>query len=410
MKKISNIIVYSCLFLLLPNALKGQLVKFELEKNRSERIPVQVVNNLLIVKAVVNDFLILNFIVDTGVRLPILLHPDLALFFSDANKRNLTVRGLGPNEGIKAELIANNRVQIGSVYSNNVNLIVAPEISFNMSEYLGMPVHGLIGYDLFESLVVEMDYSEEWIRFHKTEKFKLPKKFSQFPISIEGYKPYINAQMHSSSDSLDIKLLIDTGASYPLTLYKQSNQRIVVDTPNIQAYLGTGLSGDLAGQIARTKQLAFADFEFSNIITAFPDSLSVRHLEGEGGRNGSIGGEVMKRFRVIFDYQNQHVYLKKNKRYKNTFEYNKTGLLVKAKGKDLDVFEIEQVDTESAGERAGLKEGDEIIQIQQYLTKDLNLNQIYNILNVAKVGKQIRLTIKRDGRLRKVKMELKSVI
>ena len=128
MKKFSNIsqclIVWCCLFLLFPNMLEGQLINFELEKNKSERIPVQVVNNLLIVKAVVNDFIILNFIVDTGVRIPLLLHPDLALFFSDANKRNLTVRGLGPDDGIKAELIANNTIQIGSLSVNNVNLIV----------------------------------------------------------------------------------------------------------------------------------------------------------------------------------------------------------------------------------------------------------------------------------------------
>lgn len=390
--------------------LQGQNGLFKLSKKKSARIPVKVVNNLIIVETLVNEIFVLNFIVDTGVRIPILLDPDLTILFNDKQKRKITVRGLGPEDAQEAELIGNNTVQIGELRAENLNLVILPVSDFDISEYLGVHVHGIIGYDLFWNLMVEMDYANQWLRFYQHEGFKGGKRFTKLPIDIEKFKPYIQAQTVSQNDSIKVKLLIDTGASHPLTLYTESHEAIVVGTPRIEAYLGTGLSGDLRGYISRTEQLQFADFEFNRITTAFPDSMSVRHLEGEGRRNGSIGGGVMKRFRVIFDYHNRKLYLKKGRSFKEGFDYNKSGIIFKAKGEDLKVFEVEKVDTGSAGDKAQLRVGDELVRIQQHYAENLSLNEVYNIFNMTKEGKAVRLVIRRDGRLMKTKVILKSII
>ena len=49
-------------------------------------------------------------------------------------------------------------------------------------------------------------------------------------------------------------------------------------------------------------------------------------------RIGSVGGEILKRFTVVFDYQNEQMYLKKNKDFNAPFNYNKSGIKIQHNG------------------------------------------------------------------------------
>lgn len=392
-------------------SLQAQQIGFQVKGQRSERIPIEVINNLLVSKVKIND-LELNFIIDTGVKIPIIFHSELAVFFRDQPQRDISVRGLGPENAVSALLISNNNVKLGSVKADNVNLVIMPNNNFNVSEYLGMDVHGIIGYDLFKALVVELDYNEKWIRFHNPNKFKVNKKYQTLPLEILGNKPYMNSCIRTeNSDSVAVKLMIDTGASFALTMLTESHTEIKIDTPAIQAYLGTGISGDLQGKISRVKEFALGDsIVFEEVITAYPDEKSVRHVQKGTNRNGSVGGEILKRFRVVFDYQGEKIYLKKNSSYTASFDYNKTGMLIKAKGKKHNQFIIDHIDEDSAAAEAGLEVGDQLIQIQQYNPTDLTLGQIYEVFNGTKTGKSIRLKIKRKGSFQRVKLILKSTV
>lgn len=399
------------LCLIICSSSQAQDLGFQIKGKQSERIPIEVINNLLVSKIKVND-LSLNFIIDTGVKIPILFYSELAVFFKDQPQRNISVKGLGPEDAINALLISNNVIKMGSVKANNVNLIIMPDNNFDVSEYLGMDVHGIIGYDLFKELVVELDYNDKWIRFHNPDKFKANKKFQVFPLEIEENKPYTNSYIsNNQNDSIAVKLMIDTGASFALTMFEESHSDIKVDTPAIKAYLGTGLSGDLYGEISRIKGFSMGQsIVFKDVITAYPDELSVRHVKKGTTRNGSIGGEILKRFRVIFDYKGKEMYLRKNSSYSDSFDYNKTGMLIKAKGKNHNQFIIDHIDEDSAAADAGLEVGDQLIQIQQYNPEDLTLGQIYEVFNTARVGKSIRVKVKRKGLFQRVKLVLKSTV
>lgn len=390
---------------------QAQQSGFQIKGQRSERIQIEVINNLLVSKINVND-LELNFIIDTGVKIPILFHSQLAVFFLDKPQRNISVRGLGPENAIDALLISDNIIKMGSAKAENVNLIIMPDSNFDVSEYLGMDVHGIIGYDLFKELVVELDYIGKWIQFHNPDKFKPHKKFQVFSLEIEKNKPYLNSCIsNDQNDSIDVKLMVDTGASFALTMFTESHSEIKVDTPSIQAYLGTGLSGDLQGSISRVNEFSMGQsIVFKDVITAYPEEESVRHIKKGTDRNGSLGGEILKRFRVVFDYKGKKIYLKKNNNYANSFDYNKTGMLIKAKGRNHKQFIIDHIDPNSAASDAGLEVGDQIMQIQQFNPEEMTLGQIYEVFNTTKTGKCIRLKIKRKGLLQRVKLILKSTV
>lgn len=87
-----------------------------------------------------------------------------------------------------------------------------------------------------------------------------------------------------------------------------------------------GTQGKIKGRIYFIKMRAF---EFSNPILAAPDENSLLGLKITPGRKGSIGNEILRRFRVIFDYADERLYLEKNKNFKQSFLVNKSGLQIR---------------------------------------------------------------------------------
>ena len=134
------------------------------------------------------------------------------------------------------------------------------------------------------------------------------------------------------------------------------------------------------------------------MITNFPDpnnyfdSLKL----GATKRNGAIGGEILSRFTVIFNFPDEEIYVRKNSFFKKKFHYNLSGLTVKAKGSRLNVFEITEVRQKSVAERAGVMEGDLILSINGIHARTLDLNTINGFFN-NRPGKKINLIVDRKG-------------
>ena len=109
-----------------------------------------------------------------------------------------------------------------------------------------------------------------------------------------------------------------------------------------------------------------------------------------------MGGEILSRFKVIFNFPQEKIYLKKNSDFKKQFYFSLSGLNVKAKGSNLDIFQIIDVRKNSVAESAGIIKGDQIVRINGYEASELHLNQINGLLN-SRPGKKIRIEVKRNN-------------
>jgi C-terminal processing protease CtpA/Prc len=144
-----------------------------------------------------------------------------------------------------------------------------------------------------------------------------------------------------------------------------------------------------------------------DVIASFPDpnsyfdSLKV----GATKRNGAIGGEVLSRFTVIFNFPDEEIYLKKNSQFKKKFHYNLSGIILKAKGSRLNVFEVIDVRKKSVADLAGLLVGDLVVSVNGINTRSLELNAINGFFN-QKPGKKIHLVVDRKGQLMKIDFAL----
>ena len=376
-----------------------QQLGFRFAEGKSNiRIPMEIKNNLIVIPVVINGQLPLKFILDTGVRTTILTEKSYSDILGLTYSRQYTIAGPGGEHLISAYVTNNVSLFIppGIVGTGHAMLVLEKDY-LELRNYLGAEVHGVLGYELFSRFVVEINYQEKYVELMDPSKFKPKRKFQTVSISIEDTKPFITTTVISTK-SKNLKLLVDTGASHSLMLDPESDRDIQIPEPNIKAIIGRALGGEITGKIGRIKEVHLNKFILREVIANYPDPNSYMDTLKASSvyRNGSLGGEILSRFTVIFDYSGSKMYLKKNQSFKKEFDYNLSGLTIKAKGSKLRVFEVIEVRKNSVSEKAEFLAGDLIVSINGVPASGFDLNELTGELN-SKAGRRLGIVVDRNG-------------
>lgn len=384
---------------------------FDNQKSKSISIKFKSSSNLIIIPVRINESDTLNFILDTGVRYPIITELPFV------NKLNLNylmpipVKGLGEGVELTAYRSANNTMTINGLTARNQEVQMIIDENFQISHILGIPVHGLIGFNLFKDYIVEIDYLNEKITLNKPEYFKYRdnKKDIIMPLNFDGNKPYVNTTIETDdSIKVPVKLLVDTGASDALWLSEKSDDRINYPKQHVETFIGRGLSGDLYGVKGRIEGIWVGPLVLPKPIVAFPDSEVIDQLISSNDRNGTIGAEILRRFHVTIDYRNSRLTLRPNHKFNDDFNYNMSGMEIINPMPGLPIFTITNIRENSPASLAGLKENDQILSLNNSSRNDLELNDI-NLLLQSKENKKIKVKYLREGVEYETSFELKKL-
>jgi hypothetical protein len=384
---------------------------FENPRKKYITIKFKSASNLIVIPVTINDSDTLNFILDTGVRFPIITELPFI------NKLNLNymmpvqIKGLGEGENLTAYRSGNNKMKINGLVANNQEVQMIIDENFQISHMLGMPVHGLIGFNLFKDYIVKIDYISEKITLFRPEyyKYRDRKKDIILPLHFEGNKPFVrtNIVMEDYTE-VPVKLLVDTGASDALWLSENSDERIKLPVNHVETFLGRGLSGDLFGKKGRIDGIWVGPLVLSKPIVAFPNSELIDQLITSNDRNGTIGAEILRRFIVTIDYRNKRLTLHPTSELKDEFNYNMSGMEVTNPMPGLPIFTINNIRVNSPAYYAGLKENDQILSINSSHHQSIDLNDI-NLLLQSKENKKIKLRVLRGGEEFRTSFLLKKV-
>lgn len=405
---------------------------FNLMNTDRDKLKFELINNLIVIPVEVNGVK-LSFLLDSGVSKPIIFNiVNLSDSLQINNVERVYLRGLGSEGSIEALRSKQNIVRIGKAINVNLEVYVVFDEGINFAPRLGVPIHGIIGYDIFRDFIVEINYSSKLIKFYNplNYSYKKCRKCRTFDLTLSQNKPYIDGMVGIDSNYIPVKLLIDTGGSDALWLFENKKKKIMpLDGQYFEDYLGKGLSGSVYGKRSKIESFSLQDFEFSNVNVAFPDSSSISIARNFKDRSGSISGELLKRFNIIFDYGNGKITLKKNSHFKMPFNYNKSGIVLEQNGirmvrENYDpyfynkesntggndkiviqssyrysfkpAFTIVELRKDSPAEKAGLLLGDIILSVNNKNTANLKMQDINNLFS-AEDGKLIRLSIDRKG-------------
>ncbi|WP_281635945.1 PDZ domain-containing protein [Flavobacterium marginilacus] len=398
-------------------------------------VPIVLINNLVFIPIKVNG-VELNFLLDTGVEETILFsledNPEVSFF----NSEKISLRGLGSEEAIEGLKTTNNILELDGVKATRQLIYVILDQSFNLSSQIGVPVNGIIGCQFFRENLVRIDYANKKVIVYKNleaNRKKIEKRFDRVPITIEKYKPYIVGTVDIENSKVQTKMLLDTGNSDSVWLFQNLSSEIKVPSKNFDDFLGKGFSGEIEGKRARVASYSFGNYTFKSPIVAFPDSSSIKNVRMVKDRAGSLGGEILKRFSVVFDYKNESLFLKKNSGFGEPFSYNKSGIEIKhngiqwvketvkletvplsgsvsfnSEGRNITndfkykfelkpIYEIANVRKNSPAAKSGLQTGDIIITINKVPVYHYSLQKL-NELFKSEEDKKFYMEVERNGK------------
>lgn len=426
-------------FSVLLNAQNG----FHFTDHKKTIIHFQYINNLIFIPVDVNG-VELTFLLDSGVNRTILFNLDnkeISLF--DVEKTSFAGLGEGePVDGYKSE---KNMIRIGENFVDNEHTIYAIlTTQIDISKYVGIPVNGIIGYDFFENYPVEINFHSKKIKVLRGLDYsaKNIQKFKSFPISIEKNKPYLYGKVGLEKEPVHTKLLVDLGNSDALWIFPSVAKHFLENHQSIDDYLGVGFNGEVYGKRSRILGFELGDFNFDQPVIAIPNQESLSSLQIVKDRGGSVGNEILRRFQIIFDYPGKQILLKKNGNFQDPFFVDKSGLVfqhdevkwelqtiplrgfkvssdadfpVGSEPLDLQYkytlipqYTVSACKINSPCSEAGIKEGDQLVSINNRKAGNLSMNQLTRIFRNGKDGDKIKIEIKRAGINQKLELILKN--
>lgn len=393
-------------YLLVGSFLVANAQYFDLQKNRKHVIiPFHLVRNMVVIQLKINDKGPFNFVLDTGVGLMIITEPSLIDSINLASKRLITIPGLGEGEDHEAYATSQLNIIIPGLISNGVSAVILKKDQFNLSSYVGMPIHGLLGYEFFNNLAVKIDFGDSTLNVCRPKDLHAFRKSNKIPISIEERKPYLQAKVTlPGGKTVDDKMVIDIGAGHPISI-ENMIQNNGLPTKFIQANLGVGLNGPINGFLSRVDEIDIGKFKIKNVISSFPDNTK-EHIITSVPRDGSIGIGMLKKFTVIFDYADNVLYLKPGPYYDEPFEHDMSGMEYYSSGDNYQHVIISRVETGSAADMIGLEKGDEIVSINLKPVNKMSLEQI-DALFKSRDGRSLLLEIYHDKKYDNVVLTLK---
>ena len=291
-----------------------------------------------------------------------------------------------------------------------------------------------------------MNYNTERLRIERSEEKTIScRKCSVLPIRFRNSKPLVRGSVtQENGTTIQGDFLIDRGSSDALWLFDQ-HDKIEKPASFFPDFLGIGINGDVFGDRSKIKSFRLGNFKLNQVKAAFPDSLGSYKVLVDSNRIGSIGGELLKRFKVTFDYPNKQVVFKKTSKTFDKFYYNLSGIELQYKGESLvkekvssfqsrdvsenesqnrgikiylsqlyrlrfrPIIEIANLRVNSPAALAGLKEGDIITEVNGKRVGDIDLQGIIHEFQ-KKPGAKIKLRIVRAGVKFNYKFILKAVL
>lgn len=392
----------------------------------------KLINNLIVLPLEINGSK-LTFILDSGVKTPVIFNLTSSDSLEVKDVEKIFIRGLGEGEPIEALYSRGNRFRLGNVYGPNENLYIVHDNDLEFSSKFGFPVHGLIGYNLLKDFVVTLDYIGKRITFTKPNKYRYRRcrKCETFDLEFHRGKPYIQGRVkviEPMDKEMDVKLLIDSGSSDSVWLFEDKN--ISIPDNSFRDFVGQGLSGDIFGMRSKLKSFSLKSFVFNKSNVAYLDSLSTLYAKRFKSRNGSIGGNILKRFRVTFDYPNNKLTLRKNRNFNEKFGYNLSGIQLMHFGKELvlhrnnaaftvskddettesntmsfgydykyslkPVYKIYHVRENSPAQAVGIRKDDVIVKVNGVYVYNYNLQEL-NRKFYGGDNKKVRVMVNRNG-------------
>ena len=376
------------------------LVSSRFTAGDSAKIPVELDNNIIFVRARVDGSRPLKFIFDTGASVSV-VNADLI------GELKLKVEGQadGTATGGAIHVGLVNGVSLSVEVAEVTNQIVA---TLALDKSPCVQFDGIIGYDFINQFIVEIDYPNSMINLYNPKTYTYSGDGKVVPLSLAGRRtPLVATDILLAEDrSIVSKLELDTGGDSAFVFtsaFVKKNRLVESLSTNIKG-TGVGAGGEQKRVVARVKRIQLGSFMLDGPIVNLEQDAEDGGKEGDG----IVGGEVLRRFKVILDYAHQRMILEPNSAFKEPYEAAMSGILFGSNEEDCKNFKVQGVEPNSPAAAAGLQPGDIITAVDGKAIEKLSSDEFERLW--LQNGKEIKLTIKRGTEILEKRMILRRLI
>jgi PDZ domain-containing protein len=277
----------------------------------------------------------------------------------------------------------------------------------------GRRIYGDLGYSILKHFVVEFDYEGGTLTLYDPKRYQYFGKGTVFPASLEmGYDPQIDGKLLVSKGvEIPVRLTLDTGAggtvvSAPIVKAHNLLKVVTAKVPNSGKPKVDGVDGLVfETTTARIDAIKLGDLVIDRPLVALSTDTDGPFAMEDIGVN--LGGNVLRRFKVIVDYLRNRVILEPNSHFRDPFPSDASGLVLEADGMEFKRILVRGVVQGSPADKGGVREGDVITAIDGESTDKYALWEIQDLLKAS--GETKKLTIQRHERTMVMTLELHSL-
>lgn len=365
----------------------------------SVSVPFRLLNNHIYVQGRVNGKGPYTFIVDTGGHT--LLAPRVVAEVGSTSVGSAPESGAGEKQSTLG-FASVRTISIGGVEMHD-QVAFAAEIYRPQIE--GIPVDGMVGFELFRRLIVRIDYGRKVLTFTEPGHGSPKNAGAAVPFVFYDHLPFVRGRIDGMPATFDI----DTGSRSELDVTSPTVSRYHLHDrypQGVRAVTGWGVGGPAKSYVVRLHSITLG--------TVTVDAPVADFAEGHGGSftdpnyDGNIGSAFLKRFVVTFDYGHQTMYLRRiEPPPPDIGDFDRSGLWINAAQEG---YVVTDVAAGSPAAEAGLRTGDVILDVDGRRAKPSDLAAARAMLRMRPAGSRVLMLVKGKTATRRVVVTLRDLL
>jgi aspartyl protease len=291
-----------------------------IEDVRSTSIHFQLTDSLIFMQASLNGSQPLWMILDTGSSVTVFdesVSKTLGLRFNGEGN----VYGPGQGSAQKLAFASHAALRLADAELDDQTVATMPLDWF--SRELGRTTDGFLGSNIIRNYVVEIDYANQVLRLLDPATYSYSGPGQRLPLQfIWDNIPSVRAEVVAQDGTAITGIfLIDSGATTAIWLTKAFSEAhpeflSIPETTEVRNVVAVG--GELSTRLGRVPAVRLGGFVVANPSAQFSQNSS--GIFATPGLAGTIGAQILRRFKVVLDYPHMEMILEPNEHFDDASE------------------------------------------------------------------------------------------